>query len=445
MYNPTADTTLIIITGAGIMKTDENNKITYLLNRLKEKLWFKPLIIGFISIMAVMISKLADLKGLWGFTPNISPASLDKLLSIMASSMMVVATFSVGSMLSAYASAGRSASPRSFRLLVADDSSQHALSAFVGAFIFSIVGLVAVDNKVFGPNGIFVLFVFTMLVFTIVVLIFVRWTDRIARLGRMSNTLEKVEAATARALGCYARDPLHNANPLKTDFPYNLTISSHETGYVQHIDLVELQKWAEQTGAEVEVKVLPGSYVSPAHTLGRVYSNEENKTGEKDLTKAIGAFKIGKERMYDDDPRFGLVVLSQIAGRALSPAVNDPGTAIDVIGIQVRLLARWASQRNQNKQTEQKKQAHNRIYMPELSVNDMFDDAFTAIARDGSGYAEVVVRLLKGLAVLKALGNPNFGTAAEHIAQKAFYQAKHNLYLDEDIHRVRRLSDLDQL
>ena len=62
---------------------------------------------------------------------------------------------------------------------------------------------------------------------------------------------------------------------------------------------------------------------------------------DEDVHKAVAeAFTIGAERTFDQDPRFGLCVLAEIASRALSPAVNDPGTAIDVIGRAVRLLVR---------------------------------------------------------------------------------------------------------
>jgi uncharacterized membrane protein len=47
-------------------------------------------------------------------------------------------------------------------------------------------------------------------------------------------------------------------------------------------------------------------------------------------------------RYFDEDPRFGLITLSEIASRALSPAVNDPGTAIQIISSYVRLFSLWA-------------------------------------------------------------------------------------------------------
>ncbi len=59
------------------------------------------------------------------------------------------------------------------------------------------------------------------------------------------------------------------------------------------------------------------------------------------LEKATRAFSIGTIRTFDQDPRFGLCVLTEIAERALSPAVNDPGTAIDILGRAVRVLSLW--------------------------------------------------------------------------------------------------------
>jgi uncharacterized membrane protein len=52
------------------------------------------------------------------------------------------------------------------------------------------------------------------------------------------------------------------------------------------------------------------------------------------------AFVIGDMRYFDEDPRFGLTLP---ASRALSPAVNDPGTAIQIISSYVRLFSLWGT------------------------------------------------------------------------------------------------------
>lgn len=160
------------------------DRLRFVFSRIKERLWVKPLVLCVLSIGGTFIARLADDAGLSGVLPEVPLEAVKSLLSIMASSMLVIATFAVGSMVAAYASASTGATPRSIPLVIADDVTQNALSAFIGAFIFSIVSLVAVQNELFDSAGLFAIYTLTLLVFAIVIITFVRWVDRIARLGR---------------------------------------------------------------------------------------------------------------------------------------------------------------------------------------------------------------------------------------------------------------------
>ncbi|WP_199899716.1 DUF2254 family protein [Sneathiella glossodoripedis] len=176
------------------------DKLRYLLNRMGELLWIRPLIICLLSISMAFLARLVDNSGIDHLLPNVTVESLNTLLSIISASMLVIATFAVGAMISAYSNASRTATPRSFTLVVADDVSQNALSAFVGSFIFSIVALIALQNGLYGNAGRFVLFSLTLFVFIVVIVTFIRWVDRVARLGRLEETIDKVENATLEAL-----------------------------------------------------------------------------------------------------------------------------------------------------------------------------------------------------------------------------------------------------
>ncbi|WP_413766587.1 DUF2254 family protein, partial [Vibrio vulnificus] len=80
---------------------------------------------------------------------NISTESIEALLNLVTSSMLVIAMFAVGAMVTAYASASNSATPRAFSVVLADDTSQNALSIFIGVFIYGAVALVALKNDVY--------------------------------------------------------------------------------------------------------------------------------------------------------------------------------------------------------------------------------------------------------------------------------------------------------
>ena len=96
-------------------------------------------------------------------------------------------------------------------------------------------------------------------------------------------------------------------------------------------------------------------------------------------------FVTGGERTFEADPRFGLVVLSEIASRALSPAVNDPGTAIDVITTSIRPLCRWSTEAAHARPEVR----HPRLHVEAISVAHLLEDAFRWVAGDGAKLAEV--------------------------------------------------------
>ncbi|MFC5051761.1 DUF2254 domain-containing protein [Rubritalea spongiae] len=373
------------------------NWLVFLYHRLKEQLWVKPAVICCISVVAVFAAKWVDQFPALETVPNISIDSIETLLQVIAASMLVMATFAVGSMVSAYASASKDATPRTFPLIISDDVSQNALTAFVGAFIFSIVGLFALQNGYYERAGRFTLLIMTFAVFAVVILTFVWWVDRIARLGRMGTTIDKVELTTSAALKRRRKSPQLGGKKVGERAVGAVAVIGEEIGYVQMVKMDELQELAEKHDVEIELMALPGTFASPARALAFFEGDVEELSEFKD--KVSKAFVIGRDRTFEDDPRFGLVVLSEIAGRALSPAINDSGTAIAVIGALVRLLVFWA------KPEEEEEVQFDRVAVPELSLEDMFDDAFRMISRDGAGAVEVMMRLQKGFSAIAAVSN----------------------------------------
>lgn len=414
---------------ASLLSVDQ---LRFRLHRFKERLWVRPLMVCMLSIAGVFAAKLVGNSTTANIVPAISKDSVETLLSLMAASMLVIATFSVASMVAAYSSASSSATPRSFSLVLADDVSQNALSTFVGAFIFSVVGLMAVKNAYYEKAGLFVLFTLTACVFAVVIITFVRWVDSIARLGRIGSTIDKVEHATAQAMLRRQQQPAYGGLPLTgTPTQGRCIFANHHIGYVQHIDMESLQKWAEETQSHVEIHAVPGSFVSMSKPLMVISKSEHiDKNSKLDNAQLAGFFHIDKDRTFEDDPRFGLIVLAEIAGRALSPAVNDPGTAIKVIGAMERLFCQSPAA---TALKDSPKIDYDRISVPEISVADMFNDAFTPIARDGASVIEVGIRLQKALYALELLDSQEMQNSARYHRELAIIRADKALNIEADL------------
>ncbi|MBT8319847.1 MAG: DUF2254 domain-containing protein, partial [Gramella sp.] len=193
-------------------------KLAILYNRIREQLWFRPFIFCVFSVAGALLANLADGFGINDLVPDIKKESVEGLLSTISASMLVISIFAVASMLSAFSSASSTATPRSFKIVVTDDVSQNALSVFIGAFIFSIVATIALDNGFYEKAGRFVLFLFTLVLFTAVILVFLRWVDRISRLGRLEHTIVQVESVVEKSLIEYIKHPFLGAKPSKGIF-----------------------------------------------------------------------------------------------------------------------------------------------------------------------------------------------------------------------------------
>jgi len=409
------------------------SRLRFLRNRISERLWVKPLLMCLLSIAASFIARVADHIDISLLVPDITSQSVNTLLSVMASSMLVIATFSVASMVSAYASASSTATPRSFYLVIADDASQNALSVFIGAFIFSIVALIAVENSYYDKSGRFTLFVLTLAIFAIVITTFARWVDRVARLGRLETTIAKVETATAVALRQRRCAPNLGGVPVVSRQDTVKSIYGTSVGYVQRVDVTALQKFAERSRVHIEVAALPGTFISPGRTLAHVVTEPGSPTGIE-IDRIAQAFVIGNKRTFDEDPRFGLITLSEIASRALSPGINDPGTAIEVIGTLVRLFTHWSEPVEEH---DLQAGECDRIAVPEISLQDMFEDAFRPIARDGAGTIEVVVRLQKAFESLATIEDATMRDVAMQNARWALQRAENTLKFPNDLEVAR--------
>ncbi|WP_043754662.1 DUF2254 domain-containing protein [Imhoffiella purpurea] len=406
-------------------------RLPFILNQLGERLWVKPLLVCLVSVGTVFVATLADDTRLGEILPKVSTDSVASLLNVMASSMLVIATFAVGSMVSAYSSASNTATPRSFKLVIADDISQNALSTFIGAFIFSVVALMAVKNQFFGDAALFILFAIMVVVFGIVILTFVRWVDRVARLGRLGTTIEIVERATQQSIQRWHKAPLLGGLPVRFEPPMGRAVLAASAGYVQHVNVAALQSCAKKADGSILVAALPGSLAAPGRALAYFIPGPYG-LGAFDHDAVMDCFAIGNGRTFFDDPQFGFVVLAEIADRALSPGVNDPGTAIEVLGAMERLLVLWSSPPPEESPKDQ-----DRVQVPEPSVQRLFDDAFTPIARDGAAAVEVGVRLQQTLRTLVHVGDARMREAALQHSRLALARAEGVLTLDEDLEALR--------
>ena len=411
------------------------SKWRWIIVQFSRKLWVRALLFAILAVITALAAIFLKHLIPDDLSTKIGADAVDNILNILASSMLAVTTFSLSVMVAAYTAATSSVSPRATRLLMEDATTQNVLGTFVGSFLFSLVGITALSTGVYGNEGRVILFVVTLAVIALIVATVLLWIEHLSHLGRVGETSDRVEKATLKAVQQRIQYPWLGGAPL-TDaqqIPAGAhPLYSEEIGYIQHIDVAAISQWAEKAEARVYIISLPGAFVHPKRVLARVAG-----THKLDQEKLQSAFSIANERSFDQDPRFGLSVLSEIASRALSPAVNDPGTAIEILGRGLRILCHW---KEPGVKDSESRIEYSQVFVPPLKLEEFFDDFFTPIARDGVNMLEVQIRLQKALDALGQLGEP-FRQIARRHAQQTLQRTKAVMEFDGDKEVLQALFD----
>lgn len=400
------------------------------LRRLFERLWVRAVLYSILGVITAFAAIILDPFIPDGIEDAVGAGAIDTILNILATSMLTITTFSLTTMVTAFTASTQDVTPRATRLLMADTTTHSVLATFIGTFLYSLVGIIVLSMEAYGGGGRVVLFVVTILVIIIVIAALLRWIDHLTRLGRVNETTRTVELATQDALRVYHRAPTMGAVEIADDTVSESAsvILADEIGYVGHIDMQQLETIAADAGATVTVLARPGTFVHKAEPLVAVAS------GSIDADEVRAVFTIGRERTFEEDPLFGLAVLSEIASRALSPGINDPGTAIDVLSRGVRLIALCSDKVDDEADVPE----YRHIRMTRVPIAEFLDHLFTPVARDGADKFEVQVKIQKSLAALAAMDESLFGAAARQISRVSLDRAETILTSADDIARVRK-------
>ncbi|EOV6249958.1 DUF2254 domain-containing protein [Vibrio parahaemolyticus] len=410
------------------------SKWQWLLKQMTRKLWVRTSLFALLAVVTALISIVLNKFITLPPTINVSNELLNNILNILATSMLAVTTFSLNIMVSAYSAASAGVTPRATKLLMEDSTTQNALATFLGSFLFSLVGIIALGIGAYHEQAQIYLFIVTMVVIIMIILTLLRWIQHLSVLGRVSETTSNVEQALLSAIRKRGCEPWLGA------FPWShpehkprgsKPIISKEIGYLQHIDMHHLDSVAKASQSTIYIERQPGSFVYLGQPLAWVCGELAEES------EVTAAFTIRTERSYDQDPRFGLVVLAEIASRALSPAVNDNGTAIDVLGRSIRALSLWGELISQ----QPTKTRFPRLFVPSLNCQDLFDDVFLPIAHDGAAQLQVQVRLQKALLALSSMYPKLFSAPATKLSEKALELALTQHFTEDEKHQLAQLSN----
>jgi uncharacterized membrane protein len=380
-------------------------------------LWFVPLVItaGAVVLAVVMITidhLVKRQRAPLAFDGDAGSAT--EVLSTISASTLTFTALVFSITIVALQLASSQFSPRVLRLFLRDRGSQVALGVFVATFVFAFIALQSVRE---GGNGLepfvpgYTITVSLVLVF-VTLATFVYYVDHVAHSVRAVNIIEAVARETRATIEAnYPRTP----SPTVADAPPagspSATIVNRVPGVVLGYDEDDLVALARRHGCILRLVYRVGDYVPTGAPLLEVHGGDGGPPPD-DVLRHVG---IGITRTMEQDVAFGFRQLVDIAEKALSPAINDPTTAVQALDRLHDFLRRMAD-RPWPTGLVPDDDGRLRLIHPVAGWDDLVLLAFTEIRLYGAGSIQTARRLRAVLDDLLALvPDDRRGVIAEQI------------------------------
>ena len=301
--------------------------------------WFFPGLFAISTLLLAMLTVELDRRGLteWvdhlNWLPPARPQGASNMLTVIASSMIGVASTVFSITIAAVAYASGNYGPRLLTNFMEDRGNQLSLATFIGTFVYAITVLLSVrmpdESGVLTSQGdgfvpqLSLLIAYVLMAVSVMVLVY--FLNHVPSSIRINAVLEGIGRRLLNAIRDNFDEPM-KARVEGEVREANTGVPSR-TGYIQVINWDELLKVARKSGSELQLAVRTGDFCHPSVAIG-YWSEKPDDACDEQVRECIA---LGDARTPAQDLHFMIDELVEIGLRALSPGINDPFTAISAL------------------------------------------------------------------------------------------------------------------
>jgi len=363
--------------------------------RVRVPAWSIPAWYATAAILAALFLPRVESRLGPVFSTGVEPSSLVAMFSSIASGMIALTgiVFSLAFVMVQFSATAYS--PRLVLWIARDPLLWHAVGIFSATFLYSLGATAWIQHeRVYGGVPFFSAWlVVGLLVASVAVFIALIEKLSLLQVHRMLGFTAKhgrrviAETYPGAETAATAADPaLLERLTLKQTL-----LHRGPPRCLQALDTAALLDLALKSGGIVEVRAIVGDTLVLGTEMLRVYGG-----APLDEDPARDAFALGAERTFDQDPKYAIRLIVDIAIRALSPAVNDPTTAVQALDHLEDLLLRLGERRLEIGVVRDRA-GELRLVVPYPSWEDFVTLAFDEIRYCGATSVQVM-RRMKALA-----------------------------------------------
>jgi uncharacterized membrane protein len=356
--------------------------------RYQIRIWYVPAVYIFGAILLSRLVPLLDINIL-GEQILFSPETSTSLLSAISSGMIAFTGFVFSMAFVMIQSVNTTYSPRLAGYFIQDNIVRHSLGMFIATFVYALLTLSMVDLWLVGHHLDYaILLVLLGLLGSMVM--FLALVQRFAML-QVTHVLKMVGDRGRKVIEEMYETPYtleeEVSDPEKS--PVSQLIRHHGAPLtIMTIALDKLARQAEKVDCLLELYYAVGDTVAYDAVLLSMHG------GKKQLNKSElkNIIEFGSQRTIEQDPKYAIRLIVDVAIRALSPALNDPSTAVQALDQIDDLLRRIGGRKLEVGQIKDEAGVVRLVY-PTPCWEDFLSLAFDEIRMYGATSLQVMRRL----------------------------------------------------
>jgi uncharacterized membrane protein len=331
------------------------------------------------------------------FPSHADPQVAQVILAGIAASIMTVVSIVFAILLMTLTLASMQFSPRIIVSFTRDRVTQWTLGIFLGTFSYCMAALPAARSQPhpFAPVATVLGAMLLALACVALLLYFIHHISQAISVNQIVDRIaSETEAMVDEMMPHPHRLSRMGDNDQIDPAAWETPVLSDASGYIRFIDTDQLVALAKSYRVKIHVLRRVGQFVPAGIPLLMVYKGE--RLSSEGIAQLRGAFDFGPSRTLQQDLEFGVLQIVDIALKAISPAVNDPSTAISCVDQLSRILIRFAS-REPPESVLYDPPGIARVSMLWTDFDRMLDSAFEQIRLYSQTDMAVSLRLLRAL------------------------------------------------
>jgi uncharacterized membrane protein len=355
---------------------------------VRSSLWVVPIIAIPFAMVATRFAHWLDLRLQWTLL-GFGVKGAEALLQATITAALSFLVFTFGSLLVALQIASGQLTPR---IIATTLLRINVVRYTVGLFIFTFLFAIGVQNRIeteVHQLPLFIAAILSLLCFA-AFLYLIDYASRLLRpisiLARVGNNGLDVIASVYPDLSLGPGMPPSQRQELGS--PGRVIYHRGTSGIVLAANIEALRAAAEKADGVIELVPQVGDFVAVDEPLFKLYGNARG-TDEGLLRDAIA---FGSERTLEQDPAFAFRIVIDIALKALSPAINDPTTAVLAID-QLHRMLRSVGRRNLRTDEILDRSGQLRVVFRTPNWDDFVHLAFSEIRACGANNLQIMRRL----------------------------------------------------